>query len=284
MSSPLYFQPLVNYLEAHHYHCRTECSYKLSPNTLEQERFVFELTKTEISLTALKEFAREFRAPKDYLSQFDSLYDDANAILLGVVQETNGIIYKIYFEFWDKIVEYVKKTSIVHIKKEGQDTSPQYEPQYLHIGFKWYAEQNKHCAVDHYLCHPLLSTNDILSRVSKNLSFEAGIENPLYEGITHLVSFANQKATENGFIYTTIDKKTENNRDSFIINLNRAEIRMGESKELLTSIHKAISNNKNYLHSLDLLLDQHKTAWLGNIASGLDRKGEPFFTVYFMYA
>ena len=135
--------------------CGYERSFKMRRNSLLANRYMLGVDTEGLTPEQLLNVCQRMDMPKAYLDSFAENASEANLVFLGFEHDGNCCHYKIYLEFWEKIKQGIR------------DKTDRQEPVLLHLGYKWDTNDNRHRAIARYTCHPQLTVQGILSRISK---------------------------------------------------------------------------------------------------------------------
>lgn len=189
-------------------------------------------------------------------------FQDTNQIGFGFEETPKGYIYKVYFEYWDKIISYVNNT--INNKT----------PQCLHIGYKWYIDNPSMNTVTKYMTYPMLSNNGIREKLTEVYSTTT-TRPKAFTTTNRILNLAESKASDKAFLFVTATEDN-NPRTSFDINFYKANLTMGKISSFIEGLYKnyTIPEESNYF-------DRIKNKPFGHIAGGIDRNGEDFMTFYY---
>jgi hypothetical protein len=134
--------------------CGHERSFKMRRNRLLANRYMLGVDTEGLTPEQLLNVCQRMDMPKAFLDSFAENVSEANLVFLGFEHDDNCCHYKIYLEFWEKLKQGIR------------DKNDPQEPVLLHLGYKWDTNDNRRRAIARYTCHPQLSVQKILSRVS----------------------------------------------------------------------------------------------------------------------
>lgn len=182
-------------------------------------------------------------------------------LLLGLEDRADGGVYKIYLEFWEKL-------------KHRVCTSGSVEPGLLNLGVKWDTRTGAHCRTD-YLCFPMLSATDILSRL--NGVYRDLARPPSHDFSARLIHQAAAREPGASFIYVEVSEG-QSPRKSFDLNLYKANLKVSDIRSLLTRLAEGYEIEGE---QIDQLLGRVGERCLGHLSGGVDRHGRDFATIYY---
>lgn len=237
-----------------------ERSLKLVSQGVHWNRFLLGTEARSINADELRAYARRIGMPSILLTSIEDHYADASTLLIGFEQQDSRIIYKLYLEFWDQVVQKMRNTR-------------SNEPLLLNLGFKWDREDKMVSTVTHYYYHPLLTVNHILVKI--RAIFEAK-ESTLREVIEAIVLQAARKVAHPSFTY--MEATEPNQRHSFDLNIYQADLSLSDIQSNLVTITGLMGTQQTSLHDH---FKRYGTCTLGHISGGYDRQGAPFITIYY---
>lgn len=132
----------------------TEASIKLSANGICCDRLLAAIERSRIDWDRFHSLCVTMQLPEENLAPLSAAFREANQVGFGFEAEQSRVVYKIYFEFWDRLVREIR-------------TNPRnVAPRPLHLGLKWEPAAPKRVITATYTCFPLLSIRGILNRLS----------------------------------------------------------------------------------------------------------------------
>jgi hypothetical protein len=143
------------------------------------------------------------------------------------------------------------------------------------VGYKWDTVDNGRKAVTRYSCLPVITVDGILKRLA-TIFYGQTHKIPL-EIAAGILARASQVIDHYEILY--LEAKDDNNpRQSFDINIYRANIRMGDFYPLLSKMcrHYSISPT-----AFDRLYGPVRDQIFGHLSGGVDKAGRDFLTFYF---
>lgn len=243
--------------------CIYEKSFKLLDRQLLSNRYILGISKADLDPEKLEVICREMNMPENFLREFQDNLADANLILLGFEENRENCVFKIYLDFWNKLVDDM-----------GQRTDKTV-PGLLFLGFKWDALDNTKATITKYDYYPQLTGEHILKRLSD--LYHSHEDRVSIELARRIIDLAASRTDPTSFRY--LEAREENNpRKSFAINFYSANLRIRDLSAILSELgrHYSISTEE-----FIRLYSRAKTEIFGHLAGGIDREGKDFLTVYY---
>lgn len=240
-----------------------ERSFKMSERRLLTNRFLIGIDLKVLGTERLFAICRRLDMPAPHLEALNENLPGANQVLFGFEQGQSSSVYKVYLEFWEKL------------RRELRSGANRSDPRLLHLGFKWDTADATRCAVARYVCHPQLSEEGILSRLSG--IYEGLGDGASCEAARSIVALACGRAAAPSFLYLEVSE-AGNPRKSFDVNLYEANLRLRQLRSILSKVrdHYAIAPER-----FDLLYESIGPKLFGHLAGGVDREGRDFLTTYY---
>lgn len=262
--SPLNTQPFVAFLldQARGLCADFSCerSVKLSPNKAAWDRFLLGVDAQSVDKLRLGELLQDLGVPLSLRPDILERYGRPSALLLGFEQSGERTLYKLYFEYWDQLVEQVKREDNPGL------------PKLLNLGFKWDKRAALHVATTEYWCHPLLNVNQILDRVRHIVS---GLPPPLTQATIDIILTAARHVNSPSFTY--MEASEVNGRSSFDLKLYQAELQLADIRNQFHDMANVLGIDRAALRPFE----QYHCCPLGHLSAGIGRNNEPFVTLYF---
>jgi tryptophan halogenase len=242
-----------------------ERSFRLGPRRMLANRFLLGFRKQRIGDTAdqsILDICECLGMPSILLDRYRALLPDSQYVHFGFEEGESGCLYKAYLEFYEKVEE---KMRIAPTRSD---------PQLMHLGFKWAAAGGGAPVLTSYVWHPFLTVESMLERV-------ANLLDPLGTGaivdVTRRVLHAAADRVQHRDIFYMEATEEGNPRHSFDINMYRARLRMEE----IDSVLGRLSGHFDLaMKEYRMLREDIRASIFGHIASGIDRTGGDFLTVY----
>ena len=239
-----------------------EKSFKLSPGSVQDERVILGVRPERAPREALLRICRELGMSTAHLEQFEARLPEANTVGFGFEGGREGGAYKVYLEFWDRVVERVRR----------EPSKP--APQVLFLGYKWPVRGRGRSALAEYTCHPLLSVEAIARRLAALYPRDS----PSSAAAQEILQLAAARLGGNdSFVY--VEAAEEGNpRRSFDLNFYKAGLRVADLRAPLSRLCERYSISSA---RLEALLGESAARPFGHLSGGLGREGEDFLTVYY---
>jgi hypothetical protein len=237
-----------------------EQSFKLVPGGLLADRLLVGVPTTALSLEATVGIGAALGMPAAAQQLLTERFSAANAVFFATEEAGVHRVFKLYLEFWEAVRRRVR----------AGDASP----QLLHLGFKWDSARPGHFEQAHYVCVPLLNTHDVLQRMRAVVpeAAPAGAV-AIAQDIVRLAARVRPQAP---FLYLEVSE-TGNPRRSFDVNLYKSGLSVADAASQLraAAVHFGVAGER-----FEAVLAGMLQMPLGHIASGCDRRGREFFSVY----
>lgn len=240
-----------------------ERSFKMLPGRLLTNRYLLGVDLNNLHPEQLQSICQQLKMPKEFVPSLNEHLPDANLVFFGFEDNPPTGTYKVYLEFWERV------------KSEVQLDPTSLSPKLLHLGFKWDVADNARRTVSKYLCHPMLSTEKILQRLSDVYAGHEGCGSRAIA--TEIITFAASRAEEHSCIYLEV-LEGDSLRRSFDINLYSAMLPLSSIQSALIRLrdHFAIP-----LSQFEQLCRLTCDKLLGHLSGGISQSGEEFLTVYY---
>lgn len=238
-----------------------EDSFKCYYQGLIADRILLGTPAKELGCDTLLTMGVELDMPPCYQQLLLEQFANANMVLFGLEDQQDGGVFKIYLEFWEQLKHRVCST--------GSS-----EPALLNVGVKWDTRSGSHCRTD-YVCFPLLSVGDILSRLER--LYRGQTTQPGYELSVRMIRQAAARNPRASFIYVEASEGGSP-RKSYDINLYKANLTVSDIRPLLARLGQQYEIDPV---RLEQLLDPVGERCLGHLSAGLDRHGRDFATIYY---
>jgi tryptophan halogenase len=236
-----------------------EKSFKMSRGSLLSDRVILGVRTRLAGTAGLLNVCRGIGMPRAYLEQFEAMLPQANTVGFGFEGSARRGVYKVYLEFWDRLVQ----------RLQGEPENV--EPALLFLGFKWAPHGD--AAIARYTCYPLLSIKGIRRRLDTLYDNQG----PSLQAARDILELAARRVGTDSFVY--VEAAEEGNpRRSFDLNFYKAGLRVDELRPALSALagRYALAGN-----SLESILAEAGQRAFGHLSGGLGRQGEDFLTVYY---
>jgi hypothetical protein len=248
-------------MEKHGVRRNFDQSFKLRKGQLLKNRFLSQIASTDMSRESLLGLCRDLRMPDNCLRVLEKNLEGINGIGFAYEEENGNFIYKVYLEYWAKLV------------RELRHKRNKFEPMVLHIGYKWMPGAIEG-TVDDYMWYPNLAPKHIVNKLHRMYSMQDQLE--LFDILKSIILQASEHLENRRFIYLEVNDN-ESERHSYDINLNRTNLPLQEFESQLEKIGHYFGVDIDQFHELYSRL---KLKRFSHIAGGVNRSGEEFITVY----
>lgn len=256
------FRALLQRIEALDLPYGQEDAFKLTPAGLITDRVLVGVPALGLNVDALLQLAQqEMTMPEDGLAILSAHAAQASAVFFGIENSPQGIVFKVYLEFW----EQVKRTVLQR---------PSATPLLLHLGIKWSSARPGHHEVARYMCHPLLSVTEVMRRIVA--IYPPGGQASACPSVLDIVRQGIKHRPDASLLYLEVSEHG-NPRRSFDVNLYKTGI-------TLSSCAKALGEAAGHFGILrppiEMQLERFGHCALGHLSGGIDRHGQEFLSVY----
>ncbi len=238
----------------------TEASIKLSARGICGDRFLAAIERSCIDWDRFHSLCVAMQLPEENLAPLRAAFNEANQVGFGFEAEQSRVVYKLYFEFWDRLVREIR-------------TDPRnVTPRPLHLGLKWEPAAPSRVITATYTCFPLLSISGILSR----LSAFPGSDAVSIQTTRRIIDRAAPQLRNDSFIYLEAGEESTARR-SYDVNLYKAKCRVNPMMDLLDAARAGYGLPEQATRHLETAAEQ----LLGHIGGGQGRNGDDYLTVYY---
>ncbi len=237
-----------------------EASIKLSARGICTDRFLASIERRSFDWERFRSLCLSMQLPEQNLVTLSEAFGEANQVGFGFEAEQSRVVYKLYFEFWDRLVREIR-------------TDPRnVTPRPLHLGLKWEPEVPGRVIAATYTCFPLLSIGGILNRLS---AFPDSGSVSL-QTTKKVISRAATQLRNDSFIYLEAGEECTSRR-SYDLNLYKAKCRVHKMLDLLDAARAGYGLPVQAARQLETAAEQP----LGHIGGGQGRDGNDYLTVYY---
>ena len=237
-----------------------EASIKLSARGICGDRFLAAIERSSFDWDRFHSLCVSMQLPEEHLAPLSEAFKEANQVGFGFEAEQSRVVYKLYFEFWDRLVREIR-------------TDPRnVTPRPLHLGLKWEPAAPGRVIAATYTCFPLLSIRGILSR----LSAFPDSDSVSVRTTRSVIDRAAPQLRNDSFIYLEAGEECTNRR-SYDLNLYKAKCRVHHMLDLLDAARAGYGLPEQATRHLETVADQ----LLGHIGGGQGRDGNDYLTVYY---
>ena len=240
-----------------------ERSFKMSRGQLLANRFLLGVSLTDTTPPTLFDICYQLGMPARLFEPFQQNLPEANLVFFGFEDDEVDGNYRVYLEYWDKIcAEISAEPEKIH-------------PRLMFLGYKWNTERPQSQAISRYHCYPLLSTSEILERISDVYAQRQQACSLAY--VREMVHRAASECLDRSFIYLEVTEE-ENVRTSFDLNLYKSGLCLHDIHGILVGLQQHYEIRQQDFEKLFQLVG---SKLLGHISGGTNRQGEEFLTVYY---
>jgi hypothetical protein len=239
-----------------------EESFKMTGRRVLQDRVLIGYSTDVLSAKDFYEIAFDLGMPLRCKQLLETHLGQANAVLFGIEDRGGSSVCKVYLEFWDQV------------RRQVQQAGP-LEPRLLHLGLKWDTGRPDHHEVARYLCHPMLSSKEVLRGMAKVYPVADDLPSAR-EDVLSIVRQGMKKTPAASMLFLEVHEEG-NPRCSFDVNLYKTGLRVGDVESELKSAAAHLG-----VPVADLLPALHHLGNLplGHLAGGIDRHGNEFLSLY----
>lgn len=239
-----------------------ERSVRISPGDIRWDRFLIGIEKRNLEPDNLESIAGSLNMPEAFRADLRDGLADANQVLFGFEAGPSSDVFKIYLEYWDRIVH--------RVRSNPSDRSP----ALLHLGFKWGAQGASRQVVTEYRCFPMLSQREVCERAA---TIYAADRQEARNLALRILERAYANTGDPAFIYMEVSEKNQN-RKSFDINLYKSGLAMGDIAALFRAAlnHYGVGGDEAVTR-----FEGVASRPFGHLAGGIDREGKDFLTFYY---
>ncbi|RJR51574.1 MAG: hypothetical protein C4576_03515 [Desulfobacteraceae bacterium] len=258
-------EPIFQFLEKTKVEFGYERSFKISEGTLSGKRFLLGIKISTIGTRPHEQImalCHQLGMPEELLKEFEVCLAGANVVGFGFDEHQSRCACKTYLEFGENFRKTIEKNR----------RRP--EPFVFHKGFKWDASDQNRKAVATYTCTPFLSLKGLLERVANVLDPDRDAR--AFEPARQIVLAASRKISGSDMLYMDVTEEGSP-RQSFDLNLYRADLRMEEIHHILSDMCRSYAIPSE---ELDVVYDPVRSEMFGHLAGGIDREGKDFLTIY----
>ncbi len=237
-----------------------EASVKLSARGICGERYLAAIERSSFDWNQFRSLCVAMQFPEEHLTPLSEAFKEANQFGFGFEADQSRVVYKLYFEFWDRLVR--------EIRADPRNVTP----RPLHHGFKWEPGGPSRVIAATYICFPLLSIRGILNR----LSAFPDADSVSVRTTKMVIDRAAPQLRNDSFIYLEVGEQSTNRR-SFDLNLYKAKCRVHHMMDLLDVARAGYGLPEQAMRHLETAAEH----LLGHIGGGQGRDGNDYLTVYY---
>ena len=243
--------------------CGYERSFKMSRGKLLANRYLLGISLQDTTSDDLFELCLRLKMPAPLFAQFQQNIPGANLVFLGFEDDEGGASYRVYLEYWDKICAEI--TAAPH----------ETHPRLMFLGYKWNIKHPERQVLSEYICHPLLSTSEIIQRITQ--LYQPAKDRRVLEHVLDIIQRASVQCADRSFIYLEVGEGN-NPRRSFDLNMYKASLSLHEIDQTLCRLQAYYEiQQQSFLKVKELVGPK----LLGHLSGGTNRQGEDFLTFYY---
>ncbi len=240
-----------------------ERSFKLYRGGISTARVLVGIDCEGLDPGHLQGLLDEIGMPAGFRRDFLDRLSEANKVGFGFEEGPQVSVYKVYLEFWDRLVEDLRASR------------DKYSPRLLFLGFKWGTSDKPSQAVDRYDCYPMLPVSAIINRIDD--LYDGNTESPPRDIVRKLIGLAARPLVGDSFVYTEVSDATARRR-SFDVNLYKSELLLGQIEPLLAQMGEYFGIERQVLEAATVA---NRRCRLGHLSGGRDRRSGDFLTIYY---
>lgn len=238
----------------------TEASIRMSSGRFCSNRFLAAVNRSEIEWDDLIRLCQSINLGEAHLEPFRRSYEGANQIGFGFEGDESRVAFKLYFEFWDRLVK--------EIRANPKDKTP----RPLHLGLKWSPAAPDQTIATTYQCFPLLPISRILDRLDE-FSLPESVSIATARKMTHRLA---PRLRNDSFIYLEAFEEATCRR-SFDVNFYKAGCPVEVVLDLLDSARQSFGLPA----AVEYFMRTISSSILGHVGGGQGRDGGDYLTMYY---
>lgn len=237
-----------------------EASIRMSGKGLSGSRFLAAYNRDDLGWANFLTICGAMKLSERSLLLYKDAFQEANQVGFGFESQPSQVVYKLYFEFWDRLV------------REVRSSPDDARPRLLHLGLKWDPQTPEQTITANYTCFPLLSIPGILSRL-ENIGKTDCVS---IRTTRRIIERASPRLRRDSFVYLEAGEEG-NPRRSYDVNLYKANCKVHEMLDLLDAARLDYGLPQQSTQTLERASDH----LLGHIGGGQGRDGNDYLTVYY---
>lgn len=223
-------------------------SVKIANQLINPNRVLFGVQSHSISFSKLRDILRQMSFPDMNIYQVESLYYTSHEIGFGLEKHGDVLNYRMYFEKKYRYEDWAKL----------QERNPQLAP--LFVAYKW-DENSQSTIFTKYSAVNYKDKDDLIAKVGELSKFV-----PM-----QIIAEVN-RSDNASFLLHAYDSSTP--RNSY-------DLKFENSDFFMDSFDFSDIENFFEVKNLKDKLEKYKSLPINHVAGGIDKKGNPFFTLYF---
>lgn len=242
-----------------------ERSIKISPSRFSTKRFLLSGCKRDFGASPERHIARmcgQLGMPAPLLSTLGFHLPCTRNVHIGVDQEPQSCIYKVYLEFSEGI-------DLTLAAESGTD------PVLLYLAYKWDSATNESGTVTRYVWYPTTGVEQIMSMITEITQFTQ--DSATHQITRELVELAATTMPAQEIQLLDVREDTTGRR-SFDLNFYDAGLRVRDIHRLLLTICRVQEIRPGRFQAW---YDRIKGLRAGHLSCGSAATGELFFSLYY---
>jgi len=236
-----------------------ERSVKLDRGGVWPNRFLLGVDRAHIDAGHLRRTCRTLGMPGACQRRVDAALEDANAVLYGFEEDAAGAVFKVYFEYWERVRRAVRGGSRAR--------------QLMFQGFKWRADDPAQHTASFYHCRPVIPAHEIVARIR---GICGAASRAAGAAAADIIQRATRAAPATPLIYLEVTEPGSPRR-SFDLNLYGAALRVADTAPAIRALCRAWGIEARAFRDGV----ESPRCIVGHISGGLGREGGGFFTLYY---
>ena len=262
-----------------------EQSFKLElGGGLQNQRHILAFPARLLSEADLKSLVRDFAMPIQpelLTEQLVPQLQRASTVYLGHEHALGGASHRLYFEYWDALVERLQAMPAQEIAAWRPGNRPLWE---MGVGYKWpigrepSSEGSGALYTSRYLVRPLLPQAEMLTLAQQMLRIPA-MPVELRERLMSVLKVIAQREPDLDPVFLEV-LEPHSLRCSFDLCVHRYNLRLRDLEPWLTALVRWFLGERFSL--VDCVGSQGMGACMTHISSGCTRRGLPYACVYYV--
>jgi len=277
---------LLPFLVCQHYQLPwvLERSFKLEQGIgLLPDRYVLGVPAGQITAGCLEAILRDLAMPAGEPGLIEQLRGElsrASTVYLGYeggIKDSASL--RLYFEYWDGVVDRLKATPASVITGWSTTDRPLWQ---MGVGYKWRVGQIIPRAITSlyrtdYWVQPMLPRSEIMEQTNRNL-LRSGMTPELQTMVNDLVGMILGSASDIEPIFLQA-REVDSARNSIDLCVHRYNLRLTNLEARLAPImHQFLGP---YMSLSDCLQGRSCDAWITHLSAGKSRNGAPYIGLYY---
>jgi hypothetical protein len=204
----------------------------------------------------------------------------ASTVYLGYEDAISGDSHRLYFEYWEEVVQRLRGTPATEIAAWSTAGRPLWE---MGVGHKWRARpgtrsrQVAQVYSSRYHVRPLLPQGEILA-LAQRLLRAVAMPQDLLQRLLAVLWTISQHAPDLDPVFLEVSEP-DSPRCSFDLCVHRLGLRLGDLEPCLTTVVQWFLGERHSL--VDCLIPKRLDGWITHLSAGCSRRGLPYCCVYY---